>query len=261
MGDPPKPLKREHVIEALESVEGGAVLVGGQAVAWWAEYYGLKGRLAAIEEPTAMYVSKDTDFAAKSLQPRELRPMVKRVASRLGGAAAFKFPFGSLVVASVTYTDDEGEARTVEFLKGVYGVRGRERLFDEAVGFEASAELPAFYVMHPVMLLESRVANVVDLEGYQSETSVLQARIAVDVLREWHRDQLRDGWSEAKKGIERTLKLAEHKRGVVIAAEHDVDVLAAIPADHVALPAQFREKRLASCRGRLLAAIAAARAS
>lgn len=164
------------------------------------------------------------------------------------------------MVASVTFTDDEGEERSVEFLKGVHGVRGRDRVLDQAVGFEASGDLPSFYVMHPVMLLESRVANVVELEGYQNETSILQARIARDVLREWHVDQLGEGWGEARKGIERTLNLAEHKRGITIVAQHGVEVLAAIPAEHEALPAQFLEKRLEPCRAKVAAAIAAARA-
>lgn len=88
MADAPKPLKREYVIEALDSVDQRAVLVGGQAVAWWAEYYAAQGRLSAIEEPTEMYVSKDADFAASSLQPRDLRPMVRDVAGRLRGASA-----------------------------------------------------------------------------------------------------------------------------------------------------------------------------
>ena len=261
MCKPPKPLKREYVLEALESVGQRAVLVGGQAVAWWAEYYGVQGRLPAIDQPTAMYVSKDTDFAARSLEPRELRPMVREVAGRLGGVAHFKFPFNSLVVASVTYTDDEEDERSVEFLRGVHGVRRRAFVLDEAVGFEATDELPSFYVMHPVMLLETRVANVVELEGYQTDTCILQARIARDVLHEWHVDQLVDGWVEAKRGIERTLKLAEHTRGITIAAEYEVDVLSAIPADNKALPGQFRERRLDPCRERVAAAIAAARAS
>lgn len=261
MAGPPKPLKREYVLEALESVDKRAVLVGGQAVAWWAEYYGVRGRLPAIDDPTAMYISKDADFAARSLDPRKLRPVVKEVAARLHGAPHFKFPFTSLVAASVTFTDDEGEERTVEFLKGVHGIRGRDRVLDEAVGFEATADLPSFYVMHPVMLLESRAANVVELDGYQTETAILQARIARDVLREWHLDQLADGWEEARQGIERTLKLAEHERGVTIAAKHDVDVLAAVPSDHQALPLRFLEKRLEPCREKVAAAIAAARAS
>jgi hypothetical protein len=261
VGDPLTPLKREYVLEALESVDQGAVLVGGQAVAWWAEYYGMRGRLPAIDEPMAMYVSKDADFAARSLDPRELRPMVKELAVRLHGSPHFKFPFTSLVVASVTFTDDEGEERTVEFLKGVHGIRGRDRVLDQAVGFEATDDLPSFYVIHPVMLLESRAANVVELDGYQTDTGILQARIARDVLREWHLDKLADGWDEARQGIERTLKLAEHKRGIAIAAKYDVDVIASVPCDHDALPPQFLEKRLEPCREKVAAAIAAARAS
>lgn len=258
---PPTPLKREYVIAALDSVDRRAVLVGGQAVAWWAEYYAAQDRLPAIGEPTAMYVSKDADFAARSLDPRELRPIVKELAARLHGAPHFNFPFNSLVAACVTFTDDEGEERAVEFLKGVYGIRGRDRVLDQAVGFEATADLPSFYVMHPLMLLESRAANAVELDGYQTETAILQARIARDVLREWHVDQLAEGWGVARQGIERTLKLAQRERGVTLAAKYEVDVLAAIPSDHGALPNQFLERRLEPCRRKVAAAIAAARAS
>ena len=46
--------------------------------------------------------------------------MVKELAARLHGSPHFKFPFTSVVVASVTFTDDEEHERTVEFLRDVH---------------------------------------------------------------------------------------------------------------------------------------------
>lgn len=74
-------------------------------------------------------------------------------------------------------------------------------------------------------------------------------------------DQLAEGWGVARQGIERTLKLAQRERGVTLAAKYEVDVLAAIPSDHGALPNQFLERRLEPCRRKVAAAIAAVRAS
>ena len=90
------PLPREDLVRALAVIADRAVLVGGPAVAWWAEHYARQGRLERITEPTGMYVSKDADFAPLQLADAELRALVKDVARRVGGRSVINHEFGSL---------------------------------------------------------------------------------------------------------------------------------------------------------------------
>lgn len=161
-------MARELVLEAIRGVDGRAVLVGGQAVAFWAEHYAKLGR-SLVGDPTGMYVSKDTDFATESLEPEQLRAVVADVASRLRGSARLEHEFGSLIVATVSFHDGAHHLRHVEFLRRVHGVSDRRRIFEQAVRLQAGGGLPPLRGMHPVMLLETRLANIVDLEKYQDD--------------------------------------------------------------------------------------------
>lgn len=257
----PTPLGREQVLEVLRGVEGRAVLVAGQAVAWWAEYYAQRGRFSFENGAAAMYVSKDADFVPASLVPSDLDPLVDDVACRLRGKPRRKFAFNDLVVATVSFTDEHAEPRSVEFLKGLHGIESRGHILDRAVLFEASDDHPVLYVMHPVMLFESRVANVADLEKYRDEKGVLQARVAGMASREWVRDLLDEGWPEARKDVEALFSLAASPRGIAVRRAFDIDVLGAVPIDHAAVPEAVRTTRFARCQAKIEAALSEGRAS
>lgn len=115
-------------------------------------------------------------------------------------------------------------------------------------------------VMDPVTLFETRVANVVDLEDYQDEKGVQQAHIAGAVLREWHRDRLTEGWPAARRGIKRTVRLAQSRRGIVAAVEYGLDVLGCIPA-HPNRDPKFVGEQLRRAEEKVASAIAAAGAA
>ena len=257
----PTPLGRDYVWEVLRGVAGRAVLVAGQAVAWWGEYYAQLGRFSFENGAAALYVSKDADFVPASLVPADLDPLVDDVASRLRGKPLRKFAFSDLVAAAVSFTDEHSEPRSVEFLKGLHGIASRDHILDRAVLFEASDDHPVLYVMHPVMLFESRVANVVDLEKYRDEKGLLQARVAGMAAREWVHDLLDEGWSEARKDVEALFTLATSPRGITARRSFHIDVLGAVPIDHVAIPKAVRTTRFARCAAKIEAALSEGRAS
>lgn len=115
--------------------------------------------------------------------------------------------------------------------------------------------------MHPVSLLESRVANVVELEKYRTPTGTLQARTAVAVLREWLNDKLDESWGAARSNLESVLRLTESRVGVAAVAFHNVVPLSAIPLHHPSLPEAFTNGRYRRCKDKTEQAIEAARAS
>lgn len=172
------PLAKEDVQRLLSVVGDRAVLVGGQAVAWWAEFYSRQGRLRSVQRPTDLYVSIDADFVPGSLD--DIRAFIADVAAQLRGTGTHKFPFTSLLVGSVAYQDSQGCRRSVEFLKTLYGIKKRDVL-DGAIPFEAE-DLPRIFVVAPIFLTESRVANLIELPAYQNPREILQARVATEVV-------------------------------------------------------------------------------
>lgn len=116
-------------------------------------------------------------------------------------------------------------------------------------------------MVDPIFLAESRIANLADLDRYQNARGILQARVAIEILRERHADLLDKCWQRARRSIERTLKLAASKRGVRVAARFDIDILNAVPVEHAALPISFLAERFPRCRESVGRSIEADRAS
>lgn len=84
--------------------------------------------------------------------------------------------------------------------------------------------------------------------------------MALEVLREWNRDELDIGWEHARESMERTIRLAVSRRGIRAASLFEVDVLGAIPYEHPALPPAFVEQRYRRAQQTLRRATEAAHA-
>jgi hypothetical protein len=116
----------------------------------------------------------------------------------------------------------------------------------------------SFYVMHPVLSMESRVHNVVGLPGtYDTEQGRKELRVSIPCAREYMLDVL-DGRFDAEEPSRTVLKLNERIFRFCMRDHHArelyrgsrVDRAAAI-VDDARLPAAFREKRLPQMREQL----------
>lgn len=253
-----RPLPEADVLKAIHAVGEDAVLICGQAVAWWATFYAGRGRIE-LSSPSGAFVSQDIDFTPGSLERGHVRELARRVAKQMRGRSTEQMVFGSRIAASVSFVDSLGDQRALELLNGVFGVSKHREIIEQAVR-QRLPDGSILYVMHPVMLLESRVANVAYLEKYQNETGRLQAVMAIQIGREWLRDRLDTGWVESRGDIERVVSLAESKAGLVVRTQFQLDIVSAIP-EHDSLPERFRDERMRRCREKIDAAIAASSSS
>jgi len=225
------------------------VLVGGQAVGFWADYYAPRDETLSRLVPLA---SKDIDFCG------DLRA-VRTSASRLGGRAVA--PTMDDVTPSagiVAFVDERGAERTIDFIDQPYGLDAREvhrtalpiRLSE---GAEDSAPT-RFWVMSPVLVMESRVHNSMSLPGYQTPHALDQLRASVPCAREFIRDVIGTGRiREALVLIERVFRFCMRDcDGRSVQAKLGVDPFGAVLPDE-RLPPRFRSHRFPQmCR--LLAA-------
>ena len=154
------PLRPEEVRRILRdlrplSEERRIILVGGQAVAFWAVFFEMAGD--AEEE---LFTSSDIDFEGA---PRSAR----RAGKLLGGEVRIATiddhtPNTGIVI----FKDGDGEDRQVDFISAPYGLDSRD-VRDSALKLTipdaAGSDVPV-WVMHPERCMESRVYNVVGLK-------------------------------------------------------------------------------------------------
>jgi hypothetical protein len=221
------------------------VLVGGQAVNFWAARY--EDRLPEVAHDKDL-PTKDIDFCGR-------REVVTLCARRLGGRAFLPGPEDIITpnTGKVVFVDDEGVQQRVDFLAAPFGLEEAEvrRL---AVPFDVegpTGEL-AFHVMHPVHCLESRVANTITLPGYDSPHGLAQVRTMIGCAREYLREILGHPGRPVRDVLklnERIYHLALDKwRGVPLAERHGLEVFDAVLADDERLPEKFRAVRYPQMR-------------
>ena len=126
------------MLQQLGDLTSKIVLVGGQALAFWANHYADRIR------PTGPVNSKDIDFCG-------FTDAVEIAAERLGGTFQIPEPFSNTPnTGLVAFKDRRGQERRMDFLGDVYGLDSKE-----VIEWAIEVEVPvvggdiAFKVMHP----------------------------------------------------------------------------------------------------------------
>ena len=228
------------ILIRLERIADSVVVVGGQAVNFWAELYA--PRVPTIERE-APFTSKDIDFCG---DVRAVRICAERLA---GTSRIATMDDVTPNTGVVTFADDAGVKRTIDFLDAPLGLRAEEvhRMAIPAEILDAAGKPagPPFRIMHPVQVMESRVHNAMTLPGYDSPAALKQLRLSVICAREFIRDMIdSDRFRVALTLNERVFTFCLKDRdGREVHAKHGVDPFDAVITDDDRLPARFRDTR------------------
>lgn len=245
----------EVIEQVLRHAGDDVVLVGGQALGFWVEQYGLgvPAGYAAI--------SNDMDFLARS---RADTASVQRFARIIKGHTLIpsERPLTALVGQAVLDVSDD-EFINIDVIFKVIGLTAaavRKRAVRVADGDST------FLVMHPLDVLHSRLANLHQLPEKKEAKSLMQLAMAIDVAREFLRAEA-ERLAEAGKAtalgrspiqgyVSAIEKLAVEDAGRKLAARHGLHVADAI--DPSLIPAgPFWEKRWPALQGLMSATYAA----
>jgi hypothetical protein len=238
---PLTPAETRVVLRKLGDLTEDIVLVGGQALAFWAERYSSRFVLSGPVN------SKDIDFGGH-------RDAAAIAAAKLGGTCMTAEPFDpSPNSALVEFEDPGGHQRRIDFLRQVFGLDLKE-VFDMAIGVDApdQNETTFFRVMHPVHCLEARISNVAGLPGYQTRLALDQAHASILCAREYLRDRLDEGAIRPVLNLnERIYRFAFYnKHASAVLRDYGLDVFDAVLVDE-RLPHAFRTKRHPQMRSSL----------
>jgi hypothetical protein len=207
------------------------VLVGGQALAFWVDRYGV-----SLENPELPAISNDVDFLSRSAADTE---MVNKLAKIIKGRSIFpnRRALTALVGQAVLDVSDE-EFINVDVVFKIVGIEG-ETVRKRAVKIFPRTGQSAFLVMHPLDVLQSRLANLHKLRDKQNDKGRMQLALAIDVAREFLRNAAREaqavetaaGRSPIQDYVSAIEKMAIDDAGRKVAARHALYVADAIDPD------------------------------
>jgi hypothetical protein len=230
-----------QLLGQLGGISPEVVLVGGQALAFWAHYY--RARLPADLTP---YVTLDVDFLGTSAHAKTFAdgvPGARLYVPRLDDHT----PSSGRVVARNVL----GRTLEVDFLHSLAGLSEGD-VRRNAIEIKDLQGKLLVRVMHPVYCLESRIKNLVLLPSKRDRFGIAQAQLAVRVVRSHIRRVLQEA-NGVRKGlrlVERLSELALSEPGKRCFIEFQVDVLQAIPVKSIPVP-QFRRRRWPQLRRQL----------
>lgn len=217
--DTEAPLDPEEVHEILSICSPRGLLVGGQALAFWADYFHLE--LPANLESG---ITSDADFIGDSA-------LAKDLAKHLGWQIWIPtLDDATPRTGKVTKRTKNGQVKQVDFLSGVMGLTTKD-LARRAIELEISAA-SKLRVIHPIDVLDSRIQNLHSLPSKRNDAGIAQANLAVDVARAFIRQQITaQGERAGLKLLERVADIAADIAAVRVFLLFAVDPLAAVPLD------------------------------
>jgi hypothetical protein len=213
------PLTPEDVQKILSICSPRGLLVGGQALAFWADHLQVERPLNLVSGVTA-----DADFIGDSV-------LAKDLARRLGWQIWIPALDDSTPqTGKVTHRTKSGEVKQVDFLSGVAGLNTKD-LARRAVEMEVPS-IGRLRLIHPIDVLDSRIQNLHLLPGKRTNAGIAQARLAVDVARAFIRQEV--ATRDEKAGIkllERIADIAGDIAAIRVFLLYGIDPLKAVPLE------------------------------
>lgn len=226
-------LTDEEIEQILRSCNGRALLVGGQALAFWAQHYQVKplGVLAA-------HITSDADFVGTAEVAQSLAESLKAMGWRYWRPT---LDDATPQAAKLSKRIDGHGIKQIDFLGSIVGLQTKG--IKQRAAVLHLADGARLEVLHPLDVLESRLKNLAELPSKRNPQGIAQAHLAIDVTRCFLERLLREGnLRHLLNGIERVAQIAQEKRLQAIFHDYGLDPLRAVPADQISSE-EFRTRR------------------
>jgi hypothetical protein len=223
--DDEAPLDPGTVDLLLSNIGTDMILVGGQALAFWMDRFGVDAHGAAI--------SNDGDALGELAKARALAAAIRArlVLPRKTARTA--------VVAQLRLRAADGKERNIDVLHLLYTVSGRRKSSDftrQVVRDSVEVEWRKgmfIRVMDPFDVLESRAQNAVGLYDDKGPHVLTQVKWAIEVSKAALSKLSADPKSTERLGtkVQRIFTLARSQVGRRLCSEHRIELLDAIDVD------------------------------
>ncbi len=207
------------------------VLIGGQAVAFWIQYFGIQPRLPAL--------TGDIDYLATIAEAKRISARLK-IPHKLKTATLDDHTPNSAVL-SVNMPGYQ-EPVLIDYLVSIVGVKS-EAIEKSAVVVKYDGV--TIRVIHPLHLLQAKIGNLYHLEDKRNPEGIEQTRLAIEIVAAFI-GQSKMSRRELLKTVEAIGKFAATTPARFAAENYQFDCLKAIPKSvfqEGVLPAEFHNKR------------------
>jgi hypothetical protein len=223
-------LSEEEIAAVLKFCGQEALLVGGQALAVWAQFF--------VVEPTGELADKvtlDVDFVGS-----------RAVANALSAALRWRLYIPSMEdstpqTAKVSITLPDGGIKQIDFLKSIAGL-DTASIEARAVNL-VLANGAHIRVLHPLDVLESRLRNLDLLPSKQNSVGRAQTKLAVGVMAKFlHVLLAEESVRVVIDAVERVADIAFDPRLSQVLLAEGIDLLGEVPVQEIN-SGPFRERR------------------
>lgn len=200
------------------------MLVGGQALEAWGHFFG-------VVPPTGNHepLTEDTDFLGNKEDARWLCKLLGKDETELVLAKDFD-PSPNTAIAYIRRPDDR--ILMIDFLRAIIGV-SNEDIGKTSVRVEVAGN--QLQVLHPLLCLKSRLANLEQLAVKRSGNGVMQAKWSIDIVRAYLLDLLGRNVSQREliQQFSMVSEISEFGAGPYCYKNFGLDPLTAITSDMV----------------------------
>jgi len=237
--DDEAPLDADTVDRLLSSLGTDMVLVGGQALAFWMDRFGIgAGEMVVTSDGDALGSAAAAHRMARLLTARLLEPRPESATSLV---AQLRIPAAGGKVANIDI---------VHMLYTVGGLRKSSEFTAAVVDNSIEVEWSAgkfIRVMDPLDVLASRAQNAAGLLSQKGPHVLTQARWAIEVAKSAllkvaaRGDPADDRLGRKLQGV---VTLAESRVGRMLLRDHAIDVLDAIDVEAIRQAAPVHDRQL-----------------
>ena len=224
-------LSQDDLRSILKVCSAKGVLVGGQALAFWADHFG-------VSRPSDLVaaVSADADFIADGEFARQLAHVLGWKVW-IPGLDDATFQTGK-----VTRKLRDGSVKQVDFLAGVAGL-ATEDVVRRSLEMEVP-QIGRLRVMHPIDVLDSRIQNLALIPAKRNQAGVSQARLSIDAARAFISAEIVErGERKALPLLERIAEIAQDGGAIGVFLRYDIDPLRAVPLEDFRLTTALHSQR------------------
>lgn len=215
------PITKATLVSLLGTLSEGEVLVGGQALWFWAHYFGV------IDDDAPLF-SKDADILGDRMTVERLSKVFRhgRREPLIGG-------FGTVLLGEVYLpVDNQETAARVDVINSICGA-DTQKVKDSAlkVTLELEGKVVEFAVLHPIDCLKSKTTNLAVLKDKQDAYGIMQAHTSLSVGRAFIKRLVEEAeWDLVHTFVE---VIAKHARSATGQAcrNFEVEIYDALPME------------------------------
>lgn len=212
---------------ALQKTIQPAILVGGQSLTFWVDFFKIP-----VPHCDTPYLTQDADVLATKHDARI-------VAAELDGTLCVPGADDHTPnTAIVTYKTPDGRTLFVDFMGMLIGLKNEE-IRKTAVELE-HPRYGIIRILHPTLVLKSRIVNLYHLPSKRDTNGVEQARLAVLVAKAFFENYIALGLAGENPDrylIDRVTwlgKLALSDAGIFVYKQWRIDIMGAAPIGLIA---------------------------